>query len=245
MNICSNIRNTALAFVACFIALSAVLVYWQIVVAQQVTANPHNRRFCTAGNAPVRGRIFDRNGVVLAYSVATTQGCGYRRVYTDPSLAGLLGYYVSPDYPATGIEAQFDADFSGQRGSTELDKTIDQTLHRPPVGYDLYLTIDERIQKLVNHHFDDPITYDNENTFRTNRGVAIVSDPQTGEILAMVSRPSYDSNKLVSTLLAGNLSYYQQLVRDPEQPLLERPLETFVPGSVYKTVTLMAALEAQ
>jgi cell division protein FtsI/penicillin-binding protein 2 len=234
----------ALMFVAFFIALSAGFVYWQVVVAQQVTANFHNGRPCLLNHAPMRGRILDRNGVVLAYSVPAKQGCGYKRVYTDLSLAGLIGYYVSPYYPATGIEAQFNAYLSGQIGTTTLENTVNQTLHRSPIGDDIYLTIDDRIQKLVDQHFDDPIVYDNNNTFTTNRGAVIVSDPHTGKILAMLSRPTYDPNKLVTGLLSGSLSYYNQLVQDPDQPLLEKPLKTFIPGSVYKTVTLMAALES-
>lgn len=242
MNIRSNIRKLAQIFVALFIALSCGLVYWQVVVAQQVRANPHNGRPCLPDNAPVRGRILDRNGIVLAYSVSSKSGCGYKRVYTDPSLAGLIGYYADPTYPATGLEAQLNAYLSGQVGMTALNTTINHALHRPPVGDNIYLTIDDRIQKLVAQHFDDPILYDQYNTFQTDRGAVIVSDPRTGEILAMVSRPTYDPNRLVSTLLSGDLSYYNQLVHDPDQPLAERPLETFIPGSIYKTVTLMAAL---
>src|SRR5512135_623290 len=99
MNVGSNIRKLTLMFVALFIALSAGLVYWQVVVAQQVTSNVHNSRACMPDSAPVRGNIYDRNGVLLAETVPAKTGCGYARRYTDPSLAGLIGYYVSPLYP--------------------------------------------------------------------------------------------------------------------------------------------------
>src|SRR5205814_958352 len=103
--------------VALFIALSTGLVYWQVVVAQDVTANVHNGRRCLTNSAPVRGNIYDRNGVLLAYSVkADNGGCGYLRHYTEPSLAGLIGYYISPLYPATGIESAFNKYLSGQVG---------------------------------------------------------------------------------------------------------------------------------
>ncbi|HEY7414040.1 MAG TPA: penicillin-binding transpeptidase domain-containing protein, partial [Ktedonobacteraceae bacterium] len=245
MNIGSNIRKLTLMFITFFIAISGGLVYWQVVVAQQVTSNIHNSRTCMAGNAPIRGNIYDRNGVLLAYSVPSNTGCGYLRHYTDPSLAGLIGYYVSPQYPSTGVEHQFDNVLSGQVGSTAMQNLVNQTLHRPPVGGNIYLTVDERIQQLVNQHFDDPIPIDHQNTFPTDRGSVIVSDPHTGEILAMLSRPTFDPNKLVSTLASNNLSYFDQLQADPEQPLLERPINgLFIPGSVYKTATLEAGLDS-
>ena len=245
MNVGSNIRKLTLMFVALFIALSAGLVYWQVVVAQQVTSNVHNSRACMPDSAPVRGNIYDRNGVLLAETVPAKIGCGYTRRYTDPSLAGLIGYYVSPLYPSTGIEHQFDNYLTGKVGSTELNNIMNQTLHRPPVGDNIYLTIDERIQQLVNKHFDDFVPIDDQNTFASNRGSVVVSDPHTGEILAMVSRPGYDPNKLVNMLAVNNVSYFNQLVADPAQPLLERPTQgLFIPGSVYKTMTLMAGLDS-
>src|SRR5437868_3689729 len=72
MNIRRSIRRLSILFVAMFIAVSAGLVYWQVIVAQQVTSNTHANiaRSCLADSTPIRGRIFDRNGVLLAESVA-------------------------------------------------------------------------------------------------------------------------------------------------------------------------------
>src|SRR6266487_3157603 len=101
MKISNNIRKLTQLFIVFFIALSAVLVYWQAVVAQQVATNIHNSRHCLSDSAPVRGRIFDRNGVLLAESKPSNAICGYQRYYyvkNYPSLAGLIGYYISPLY---------------------------------------------------------------------------------------------------------------------------------------------------
>ncbi len=242
--ISASIRRLATLFIVLFIGLSGGLVYWQVVVAQQVTSNIHNGRHCLVDSAPIRGRILDRNGVVLAESKQLGT-CGYMRHYTDPSLAGLIGYYVGPSYPSTGLEARYDDYLSGRVGLTSIDNTVNQTLHRPPVGDDIYLTIDERIQQIVNKHFDDPIAIDNNATFRTDRGSVIVTDPHTGEILAMLSRPGYDPNQIVQTLSQGQLGYYNSLVANKEQPLLERPIRgLYAPGSTYKTMTLLAGLDS-
>src|SRR5947207_6545301 len=107
MNIGANIRKLTLLFVALFIALSTGLVYWQVVVAQDVSGNVHNSRRCLANASSIRGNIYDRNGVLLAYSVPANGVCGgYLRHYTEPSLAGVIGYYVGQLYPATGLEAK-------------------------------------------------------------------------------------------------------------------------------------------
>ena len=247
LNINQSIRKLSLLFVAAFIALSSGLVYWQVVVAQDVTSNIHNGRNCLSDTAPKRGRIFDRNGVLLAESIPVTTGnfCGYKRVYylkDYPSLAGLIGYYISPLYSSSGIERQYNDYLSGQVGATALGNVVNQTLHRPPVGSDIYLTIDTRIQKQLDYNFDHfSPTPDQFYVYKTDRASAIVSDPHTGEILAMLSRPTFDPNRIAS----GDLAYFNSLEQDPEQPLLERPLQaTYVPGSIYKTVTLMAALDS-
>ncbi len=249
MNISTSIRRLTNLFIAFFLLLSVGLVYWQAIVAQPVTANSHNNRHCLPDSAPIRGRILDRNGVVLAYSKrvdpnAPNAGtvCGYQRFYTEPSLAGLIGYYISPLFGSTGIERQYDDYLSGRNGVTGLNNTINETLHRPPIGDDIYLSIDVRIQRVVDQAFraDNPPP-DNQNVFATNRGAVIVTDPHTGQILAMLSRPGFDPNRVA----AGDLNYFHQLATDPEQPLLERPLEDCaVPGSTYKTLTLLAALDS-
>jgi len=247
VNITTSIRRLTNLFIILFIALSGGLVYWQVVVAQQVTSNTYsayNRR-CASDSAPRRGNIYDRNGVLLAKSVPSNNPnlCGYQRVYTQDaqSLANVIGYYISPLYGSTGIERQYNAYLTGQVGSTGLNNTINQILHQPPVGDDIYLTIDARIQKIVNQYFDVEAPIDNKSTFQTDRGSVIVTDPQTGEILAMLSRPGYDANRIA----AGDLNYFNQLESDPEQPLLDRPIDScYVPGSTYKTMTLLAGLDS-
>jgi peptidoglycan glycosyltransferase len=245
MNISSSIRRLAQFFIVLFLALSSGLVYWQVVVAQQVTSNPHNNRRCLFENAPVRGTIYDRNGVKLAWSTPDTNArCGYVRHYAEPSLAGLIGYYVY-GYRSTGLEAQYDGILSGRDGLTSLDNLVNQTLHRPPIGNDIYLTIDVRVQRVVDKDFDAYNHVDNNNVFDSNRGSVVVSNPHNGQILGMLSRPYFDPNKMVQTLTQGDLSYYNQLVADKDRPLIERPIQdVYTPGSTYKTLTLMAGLDS-
>ncbi len=247
MNISTSIRKLTVLFIGLFVALSGVFVYWQVIVADTVVANPINQRSCLPDSAPHRGNIYDRNGVLLATSIADANApCGYIRHYTDPSLAGLIGYYV-PGYAVTGIENQYNNYLNGDVGSTAVSNLVNKTLHQPAVGNNIYLTIDERIQKIVANDFNTPVNIDNVGTFRTDRGSVVVTDPKTGDVLAILSEPSFDPNKMVQTLSANDLSYYNQLVSETvEQPLLERPLDAlYPPGSIYKSVTLLAGLDSR
>src|SRR2546423_9859011 len=161
MNISNNIRKLAQLFVVFFIALSTVLVYWQVVVAQQVTSNIHNNRHCLSDSAPVRGRIFDRNGVLLAESKPSNVAvCGYQRYYylkNYPSLASLIGYYISPLYGSSGIEHQYDDYLSGRVGVTCPINYFNQTLHRPRSGDTIYLPSHVRMRAWLSMNLFRPV----------------------------------------------------------------------------------------
>ncbi len=313
MNIRKNVRQLTNIFLILFVALSAGLVYWQVIVAQQVTSNTNlnSNRQCTSDNAPVRGSIYDRNGVLLAYSVKSDIPglCGYQRIYTAASegLEGLIGYYINPFDRSTGIESQFNSYLNGQIGITGLDNTVNHVLHVPPHGDDIYLTVDSHIEKVLVQNFATETRIDDVQVFKTDRGSIVVSNPSTGEIEGIISRPGYDANCVVYCTLATlrtdmlaknynmvigcaspcsmdqfktaldqqkaalmaklgpgceqhsdctigsdcednsdcNQLYLRYMNSDPEQPLLFRPTQScYPPGSTYKTVTLMAALDS-
>ncbi|HTI12945.1 MAG TPA: penicillin-binding transpeptidase domain-containing protein [Dictyobacter sp.] len=250
MDIGANIRRVGMLFVVLFLAISGGLVYWQIPpnIVQAVTSNPHNSRVCQVANTPKRGNIYDSQGVLLAYDVPDNNVCGgFIRHYTDPSLANLIGYYV-PGYPlpAGTIEQVYNNVLEGKDNQSDLTSTVNSALHVRTVGDNIYLTINDRIQKIVAQDFqydDEPI--DDNLLYKSDKGAVIISNPHTGQMLAMYSSPSYNPNEMVQDLVNNNLSYYNSLVANPEDPLLDRPLdELSTPGSTFKTATLMAALDS-
>jgi penicillin-binding protein A len=259
MNISTSIRKLMYIFISLFLALSGGLIYWQVVEAENVTSTQHNPRVCLSENNPVRGNIYDRHGVLLATSIPSHSSCGggYIRHYTDAGLANVIGFYAPGYFSPPGIENTYSDILNGKSmGSTALSNLFNKTLHKAPVGNNIYLTIDENIQKAAEKEFNsynpDTDTFISQMgvTVRrlvdnTDRGSLIVSDPHTGEILALVSGPGYDPNKMVQTLAAGNQDYFNQVNTNPEQPMLDRPLNgRYTPGSTFKTLTLMAALES-
>lgn len=240
------IRRLTNIFLGLLLAISIVAAYVQLndraffngpLLAESETYNANGH--CPPYEAPVRGTIYDRNGVKLAWSVPDSNArCGYRRVYADPTLSPLIGYF-SYRYGTAGVEASFNDELAGIQSGVSVQQTYDHLLHRPQYGQDIYLTIDERLQKYVNSIYNSSAIFGGvcQPAGSNPPGAIVVENPNNGEILAMVSRPYYDANQIDSP------GYFQQLQSDPGLPLLDRATQgLYDPGSTFKTVTLSAAL---
>ena len=253
-------RRLLNVFILLFVGISGVLVYIQATPESQVlTSSDYNSRHCVQDAVPQRGTIFDRNGIKLAYSVPDdTQPCGWRRHYTDPSLAPLIGYFDPEGFGVSGLEAAYDDVLSGANTSNVvppgfrngINHIINQAEHIKTYGTDIYLTIDERIQQKAVQLYN---TNKCKPESPSQPGSIVVEAPQTGELLAYVSNPAFDDDKLVDHTDAGDNSgltvgqeYWNTLLQDPNHPLINRPIQdTLVPGSSFKTLTLIAALDSQ
>jgi peptidoglycan glycosyltransferase len=250
-------------FIVVFVIITGYLVYWQLFWPTSAPAKGQDQndylshKPCVASETPQRGNIFDRNGVLLAWSVPDpTQRCGWRRRYaTDkhPSISAFLGYY-SDTYGATGVERYYNDQLAGNISpdnfSDASQQWWNQTLHQTTYGQDLYLSIDIRIQDQVDKVFNNTPGF-SQKCDGTQVGSIIVSDPQTGGILAMDSRP-YFNGDLISdnsdSSTAGyskGALYWKGISTDPCAPLINRAVSgQYTPGSVFKTVTLLGALES-
>src|SRR3990167_7370512 len=104
----------------------------------------------------------------------------------------------------------------------KVDKLI---LERPSIpGNNIFLTIDGRIQSIA------------EKALGNKRGSVVVMDPWNGEVIALASFPRYNLNTLNED--------YSTLNSNPQKPFLNRPIQSVLPpGSVFKIVTAIAALE--
>lgn len=136
----------------------------------------------------------------------------------------------------TGIELNYESLLRGYPGSRIVEtnavgRIIRQLKYNPPQsGKSLYLTIDARLQKAAFK------------ALGKNSGAVVALDPETGGVLAMVSKPSYNPN-----LFVGGISYndYNQLLNNPRNPLYHRAIQgQYPPGSVVKPVMAIAGLES-
>jgi penicillin-binding protein 2 len=148
-----------------------------------------------------------------------------------------------------GIEDYFQEELGGTNGSRQVSRDVAGQLFQdivPPIepipGNNLRLTLDTRLQQATTAIIEDELTYWNQRAGRMvmTSAVAIAINPKTGEILAMVSYPSYENNRMARFIPAY---YYRQLLEDSREPLRNHAVYAELPaGSVFKLVTALGAL---
>ena len=190
---------------------------------------------------------FDLPGVEIAvearrqytYGPLLSQILGYTGPVSAEQLPNLrpAGYLPDDLLGKTGLEAEYETALRGLYGaeSVERDATgrktqVLQTLREPVAGDSLNLSIDTKEQKYAEKALKWAMA-----EVGLKRGAVIVMNPQTGEVVALVSLPTYDNN-----LFARGISNedYQALATDPDKPLLNHAIQAhYPPGSTYKLVT--------
>jgi penicillin-binding protein 2 len=119
----------------------------------------------------------------------------------------------------------------------DIQKPVD-----PVAGENVRLTIDTRLQTAAKAALIDDINSWNTkfNYQKYTGGVIIAMNPKTGEILAMVSYPTYENNRMARVIPSY---YYEQLMADPQRPLFNQAISSEVPpGSVFKMGTALGIL---
>jgi penicillin-binding protein 2 len=153
------------------------------------------------------------------------------------------GYLRDDVIGRAGIEATYEQILRGRYGSQlverdasgRLGKTI-STAIQPVAGQNLMLTIDARMQRVATN----ALRWGME-AVGVEQGVTVVMNPQTGEILAMVSLPAYDNNQFARGISADEYAVY---LNNAAKPLRNHAIaDIFPPGSTFKLVTGLAALQ--
>jgi peptidoglycan glycosyltransferase len=234
--------------VVAFLLVSIHLVRLQVVRADELATMTRetdsgdivaNQRLLIDALRQQRGNIYDSTGKVLADTIVTPEGYAIRHY---PSAVGsyVVGYYSPQLYGLAGIESQFDAYLTGQEGGNGFDTWQRNLLHQPVVGNNLTLTLDLRLQQVA----DDALA--------GRAGAVVAINPSTGAILANVSTPHFDPQQLVldprkdeAEEVARAKAYWAVLnYPNSNDPLLPRGTQgLYVPGSIFKTVTVSAALD--
>lgn len=148
----------------------------------------------------------------------------------------------------SGVETSLDDILLGKNGSRVVQIDVAGQVRRnlePPIpsvaGNNVVLTIDTRLQKAAEAVLIDEINSWNAffGTIRISSGIVIAMNPKTGEILAMVSYPTFENNRM-ARFIPGY--YYQQLEQDPRRPLVNNAISgIFPPGSTFKLSTATGA----
>jgi peptidoglycan glycosyltransferase len=224
-----KIRRLTLGFTVLYLCLFAFAAYYTVLDAGGLQARADNPRTLHEQCLIQRGLITDRHGMLLGSRTTDAIGC-IRRVYPDPSLAAITGYYDTY-YGVSDLEASANGFLSGQQSGGSWDQELAHWEHRTIVGDNLSLTLDDRLQRQV------------EAIMPNAPSAAVVADPHTGELLAMVSKPHID----VRRVGWQDRGYMDAQMKDASQaPLLDRvTLGYYPPGSTFKLVTLAGVLDSR
>ena len=228
------IRNVWIAVMVLFVAIMGSLTYVQFFAAEELSANPLNNRQLFRDFDLPRGAILV-DGEPIAESVASDGQFEFQRVYHDPKLyAHLTGVY-SLAFGSKHLEAAMNSELTGQSDSQFYDRLVNLVTGSSNEGASVELTIDPELQQAA---------YDAlPNGFQ---GTVIATDPRTGAIRAMASKPSYDTNELA---VHSTRAAQQNLESIMETPGLNPNVNPAVghlvaPGSTFKLLDLVAAFES-
>lgn len=230
------IRNAWVAIAVMFALILGAISYVQVIGADDLNKNSLNNRAILQTFCQERGPILVA-GKPIAQSVASgSDTCAFQRTYPgDAALyAGLTGYY-SNVFGSTGLENSLNSTLTGTSDQLLMDRIRQLFLGQQPKGASVELTIDPAIQKLASDLIPDG-----------QRGSIVVTNPKTGAIIAMVSKPSYDPNQIATQDKAAAQAAMAKIQAEPginlNQGVSGPTGALLAPGSVFKLIDTSAAL---
>ena len=216
-------------FVVLFLAASTI----QVFTADLLYADSRNTRTIFDSYRYKRGSILVA-GAPIAESVPIEDNYRYQRTYPNAATYANVTGYFTLNQGMTGIEGTLNNYLSGKTGSQFLNQLNSILTGQEPQGATVALTLDPVMQQAA---FDALGDYE---------GAVVVTEPSTGKILVMASKPSYDPNMLASHNADEVIATYDALNSDPLKPLINKAIagDMNPPGSVFKLVMVAAALES-
>jgi peptidoglycan glycosyltransferase len=222
MPIQRELRQLAAALLIAFAGIALAAAYWAVVGPDTLSTRDDNPRRVEQEIRIQRGSILDRTGTTLAVSQPDASG-RYLRSYPYPEMDGAIGYF-SYRYGTSGIEAAYDSLLRGEDQQRDVfAHLLADVAHVPQRGSDIRITLDRSVQQ---------VAYDE---LAGRQGAVIVLDAATGQVLALVSQPTYDPNTLDAN--------WQILTQQPGNPFFNRALQgRYQPGGALQPVLIAAAL---
>ncbi|MDQ3729590.1 MAG: penicillin-binding protein 2 [Actinomycetota bacterium] len=214
---------------------------WSVLEADELEANPQNRRLLIQEQQIERGTITSSDGVLIAESTPVGGAGGnpdqrvFVRNYPQGNLfANPVGYsFVEVD--RTGIELAENDFLSGDQN--EFASLIDELSGTSREGSDITLTLDAEAQRVATDALQSAI---DSTPGAIGGGSVVAIEPDTGAVRVMASVPGYDPNQV------KDAETFEVLRSDDVgTPLVNRPTQsTYEPGSTMKVVTAVAALDS-
>lgn len=212
------------AFFLLGLAATALLAgWWMTWRSPELLVRTDNPRRTIADRFVRRGALLDRHNDPLN---ATTGSPGeYTRQTLYPDLSATLGY-TNPVYGQAGLERSLDGYLRGLQGNPGLTIWLNHLLYgQPPPGLDVRLSLSLEIQRVADEQLAG------------RRGALVLLNARSGEILALASQPTFDANRLEDA--------WDDLVRDPASPLLNRATQGLYPPGSALGPLLLGQVSAQ
>lgn len=212
-----QIRIVMWFFIILFGAMSYYIVDYSISNKQELIGNSYNGRAKILAAQNIRGTIYSRNGDILVSSSVNEEGNEVRHYEYGPLFAHAVGYATNG---RMGIEEQANYYLINSNAPVSVKAKNDAEGKKYP-GDSVYSTLDLKLQK---------VAYDAMGMYK---GAIIVTEPSTGKILAMVSKPDFDP---------AEVQYkWDELINDKESSvLLNRVTQgKYPPGSTFKVITAL------
>jgi peptidoglycan glycosyltransferase len=214
-----------------FVIVAAQSTYIQFFHAASLDASPLNPRNNSVSSTSPRGNILGADGTILADSLPTGVSQTYQREYPLGNLtAGVVGF-VAPSIPSIwGLEEEYN---SYLLPHSQPAQNFEQVLAPSTAADNLQTTIYPALQKIAQVQL------------RGQDGAAVVIEPQTGNVMAMYSNPTYEPELLAGPSRSSALAYFNKIAKSnthgfPPLGLLATQ-QTFPPGSTFKVITTAAA----
>ncbi|WGW11751.1 penicillin-binding transpeptidase domain-containing protein [Saxibacter everestensis] len=231
------LRHLAVVTFVLFTLLLASTTYTQFITADDLRSNSFNSRTLYEELGRDRGPILV-DGEPIVQSVASDDNYKYLRTYggkgIDPEMYSAITGYYSILQGATGLEKAENDLLAGTDDALFYQTMSDLFTGEQPAGAAVELTINAKAQKAA------------WDALGGQKGAAVAIDPSTGQILAMVSKPGFDPNKIATHNGEDSKAAYEALSTDEDKPYFNRAIagNLYPPGSTFKLVTAATALES-
>jgi peptidoglycan glycosyltransferase len=225
-----------LSFLASFILLLFVIVagqsaYVQYFHASALDAAVSNPRNNSVLSTAARGEILAADGSILADSLPTGVGSTYQREYPLGNLtAGVVGFVAPSIGTSWGLEEEYNSYLTAH---AQPAQNFEQVLAPTSAADSVKLTLYPALQKIA------------QVAMGGQDGAAVVIQPQTGDVMAMYSNPTYEPELMAGTSSTKTLAYFNTITKEDAHgfpPLgLVATQQTFAPGSTFKVITTAAS----
>ena len=218
MGLNRELRRLLAGLLVAFLIVALSAAYWGVVERERLLAREDNPRQLEARGAIMRGSIYDRHGEPLAITEPTETRFNTRH-YLHEEAYSAVGY-ASLRYGSAGVEALFDDTLNGDDQERSFG---DLLLGNPQIGTDLQTTLDMDVQRTA------------ANALQGLRGAIIVLSVPDGQVLALLSLPTYDPNTLDDD--------WESLLTAEGNPFFNRALQgRYQPGGALQTPLMIKLL---